>query len=210
MRLILATHNEGKLREYRALLAGLPLELFSLADCASAAMPAEDGTSFAENALLKARHAHRLCPDDWAMADDSGLVVDALDGRPGIHSSRYAGELSSYEVKIGQLQAELAAASSPSRAARFVCVIALIAPDGREWTVEGRLVGEIGHSPRGSEGFGYDPIFWLPRIGMTAAELDPVYKNRISHRAKANRKIRQLLNQMLDENGLPQSPDSVL
>ncbi|MDI9497105.1 MAG: RdgB/HAM1 family non-canonical purine NTP pyrophosphatase [Bacillota bacterium] len=210
MRLILATHNSGKLREYRALLAGLPLEVVSLADCGSDEVPPEDGSSFAENALQKARHAHRLFPQDWALADDSGLVVDALGGRPGIHSSRYAGETSSYEVKIGHLLAELADAASPSRAARFVCVIALIAPDGREWTVDGELEGEIGHSPRGTEGFGYDPIFWLPEIAMSSGELDPVYKNRISHRGRANQKVRVLLDRMLDGNGLPGQPHPVL
>ncbi len=210
MRLILATHNAGKLREYRALLAGLPLEVVSLSDCGSDEIPPEDGASFAENALLKARHARRLFTEDWALADDSGLAVDALGGRPGIHSSRYAGESSSYALKIERLLAELARADSPSRVARFVCVIALVAPDGREWTLDGELVGEIGHSPRGTEGFGYDPIFWLPEIGMSSGELDPVYKNRISHRAMANRKVRALLDRMLDGNSLPEQPAPVL
>lgn len=193
MRLIIATHNEAKVREMSAMLDGLGLDLLSLADVGLHEEIVEDGDSFSANARIKAAYAHAHCPGDWVMADDSGLCVDALDGGPGIHSARFAGYASSYGDKMEALQAALRDAGARDRRARFISAIVAISPEGEELCVEGVLEGEIAHAPRGSGGFGYDPIFYLPTVGMTTAELDPAVKNRISHRGRAVAAMRSLL-----------------
>ena len=180
-RLIIATKNPGKVREFRALLAELPLELSGAEE-----MPEVDetGTTFVENAALKARAAAAWA-GEWALADDSGLEVDALDGAPGIHSNRFAGEGTTEEQRNRRLLELLAEVPPPRRTARYRAAVVVAAPDGRVWVSEGACEGLLLDTPRGENGFGYDPLFFVPEYGMTMAELDPHTKNRISHRARA-------------------------
>jgi XTP/dITP diphosphohydrolase len=187
--LVIATKNAGKLREFRALLAGLPLE-----PMAALEMPevAETGTTFAENAELKARAAAEWS-GQWALADDSGLEVDALDGGPGVYSNRFAGENTTEEERNRKLIELLQGVPPERRGARYRAVVAVAAPDGRLWLSEGVCEGRIVDEPRGSHGFGYDPHFFLPEYGCTMAELDPEEKNRISHRARALARARAVL-----------------
>ncbi len=157
-------------------------------------MPAieENGRSFIENALKKARFCARLFRK-WTIADDSGLEVDILDGKPGIHSARYAGEGASDQENRQKLLRELEGVPMSKRGATFQCIIAMVSPEGKEWIVEGSCRGRIGMKEIGRNGFGYDPLFVLPRYGKTMAELHLEEKNRISHRGKALRKLRKLL-----------------
>lgn len=190
--LVVATKNPGKVRELRALLAGLPLELHAADE-----MPEveETGATFAENAELKARAAVEWS-GCWALADDSGLEVDALDGGPGVHSNRFAGP-NTTEAQRNQRLLELLHGLPPSRrTARYRAVIAVAAPDGRIWLSEGRCEGVILEAPRGEGGFGYDPLFYLPQFQRTMAEIDPELKNRISHRGRALAGARELLERL--------------
>jgi XTP/dITP diphosphohydrolase len=180
-RLLLASGNPGKLVELQALLRGLPVEVVSRPDLPDVA---ETGETFVENAILKA-HAAALWSGEWALADDSGLEVDALDGAPGVLSHRYAGPDATDAERNARLLAELAGVPDARRTARFRCAVALAAPDGRVWTAEGTCEGKIAHAPRGEHGFGYDPIFRLPDLNRTMAELLPAEKNHLSHRARA-------------------------
>jgi XTP/dITP diphosphohydrolase len=182
-RLLVATQNPGKVREFRALLGDLPLEL-ATAD----GMPdvEETGATFAENATLKARAAAEWS-GAWALADDSGIEVDALGGAPGIHSNRYWGDGATEAERNTLLLRELADVAPEQRTARYRAVIAVASPDGRVWLSEGVCEGVIQDEPRGAHGFGYDPHFLIPELGATMAELDPEVKNRISHRGKALR-----------------------
>ena len=188
-RLLLATRNPGKLAELRALLADLPIEVAAAVDAPEVD---ETGSTFAENARLKALAVARWS-GEWALADDSGLEVDALGGRPGVLSSRYAGSGATDAERNARLLAELADVPDAARTARFRCVIALAAPDGRVWMREGACEGRIARAPRGSHGFGYDPVFLLPERGLTMAELPPEEKSRISHRARALSAMREVL-----------------
>lgn len=190
--LLLATHNPGKIREYRALLADLPVTVLSLAEAGIELEVPETGTTFAENAVLKAR-AYAKHSGHWAWADDSGLEVDALGGRPGVYSARYAGPQASDEERHRRLLAELQAFPPEQWTARFRCVIAIARPDGALLTAEGTVEGHITDRPRGEHGFGYDPIFYLPSHKATMAELPPAEKNRISHRGQAARQAKALL-----------------
>jgi XTP/dITP diphosphohydrolase len=191
--LIIATGNPGKLREFEALLAGLPFTLTSLKSVGVAA-PEETGTTFLSNALLKARHA-AAATGAPAIADDSGLEVDALGGAPGVHSARYAGPGADDAANNAKLLRALAPIPPSERSARYRCVLVFVegpgdpAPLSAAGTWEGRILD----APRGAGGFGYDPYFWLPELGMTAAELDPVEKNRLSHRGRAMRELRAKL-----------------
>jgi XTP/dITP diphosphohydrolase len=192
-RLIVASSNPGKLREFRELLAGLPFAVFAQSDCG--VLPAaETGGSFLENALLKARHAAKVARAA-AIADDSGLEVDALGGAPGIYSARYAGEGAGDAANNAKLKAALAATAPEARTARYRCVLVFV--DGERdpdpLAAEGVWEGRIVDAPRGSGGFGYDPYFWLPELDKTAAELDPADKNRRSHRGAAARQLRAQL-----------------
>ncbi len=203
MQLILATHNEHKCTELREILAGegLDLDLRSLRDLGFDEEIIEDGQSFYENARIKAQTVARNFPGAWVLADDSGLEVDCLGGRPGIYSARYQGENTAYPQKWARLMEEVEAAGT-NRRAQFRCVIVCLGPEGQEIQAEGRLCGEIAREARGTEGFGYDPIFYLPELGLTAAELSPEEKNRRSHRGMALRLFAQRLRQELSQAGL--------
>jgi XTP/dITP diphosphohydrolase len=194
-RLVVATANAGKLREFQTLLADLPYDLTSQAALGVVA-PAETGASFVENALLKARHAAGVT-GLAAIADDSGLEVDALGGAPGIYSARYAGDAASDGANNAKLMAELAGVPLERRTARYRCALVFMrdAVDTAPLIAEGIWDGYLVEEPRGAGGFGYDPYFWLPDLRRTAAELDPEVKNRLSHRGQAFRKLRDALAQ---------------
>ena len=191
--LVIASGNPGKLREFRALLAAMPFEVVAQTDLGITAVQ-ETGTTFLENALLKARHA-AAAMNAAAIADDSGLEVDALGGAPGINSARYAGVGAGDAANNAKLLAALAGLPRDARRARFRCVLVFVAGpgDAAPLTAEGVWEGILLDAPRGSGGFGYDPYFYLPDLGMTAAELDPAEKNRRSHRGAALRALRGLL-----------------
>lgn len=248
--LIIATGNMNKMREIREILGDLPVEIVSMKEAGISADIVEDGTTFEENAIIKAT-AVAKASGKMALADDSGLVIDALGGEPGIYSARYMGEDTSYVLKnasliervnrkLGELDeaAYIAAASSAAdspgaagdgcvstagtreaaadgsgsttgvlsartrvpgegRSARFVCAVAVVWPDGRKLTTQGVMEGRIDYAPHGENGFGYDPIFYLPEYQQTSAELSREEKNGISHRGKALREMRRLLGENL-------------
>jgi XTP/dITP diphosphohydrolase len=200
--IVIATTNEGKLNELRALLGDLPLQLLSVTDVLGD-KPAitEDGTTFAQNALVKAR-AISLATSLYALADDSGLEVDALGGRPGVRSARFAHERATDAENNAALLRELDEVGDEARSARFRCVLALAnpwAPDQVE-TVEGSCEGFIARAPRGSAGFGYDPLFIVPELGgRVMAELSEDEKNSVSHRARAVRALRPVLSRLIEE-----------
>ena len=197
-RLIVATGNSGKLREFQSLLAGLPCIVESLGEL-RLGVPEETGTTFIENALLKARHAlaaaAAIRPEAAAIADDSGLEVDALGGAPGVFSARYAGPQADDAANNAKLSAALKGVPPERRRARYRCALAMAFPSARAAPLiaEGVWEGYILESPRGAHGFGYDPYFWLPEWSMTAAELEPGDKNRLSHRAQAMQVLREQL-----------------
>lgn len=191
--LVIATGNAGKLREFRDLLAGMPYSLISQAELGIPS-PEETGSTFFENALLKARHA-AAASGMAAIADDSGLEVDALGGAPGIYSARYAGADAGDAANNAKLMARLRSGGSPPWHARYRCALVFVAgpADPQPVTAEGVWEGHIVNVPRGTSGFGYDPYFLLPDLGLTAAELDPADKNRRSHRGSALRALRDEL-----------------
>ena len=190
--LLLATSNPHKLEEFRVIFADLPLRLFSLSDLQLDIEVDETGTTFAENAELKAR-TYAQASGMLTLADDSGLEIDALTGAPGVQSARYLGRETSYEERFRRILQQLKGLPIEQRTARFRCAIALADPSGNTRIVEGIIEGVIADSPRGKNGFGYDPIFYLPELGKTFAELAPEHKNRISHRARAAQAARELL-----------------
>lgn len=192
MELIVATTNRGKFGEIEEALKDLPLVLRCLADFPGAPVVEEDQPTFEENALKKARTIARWSGKP-ALADDSGLVVPALEGRPGIHSARYAGKGADDEANRQKLVEELKEAPDEKRNASFVCIMVLVTPSGKEKIVEGRCEGTIAREPRGSLGFGYDPLFYLPSLQKTMAELPLQEKNKISHRGQALQKLREVL-----------------
>jgi len=196
-RLLLATRNPGKVREYRALMAELPFTITSLAEQQITHDAAETGDTFEGNARLKARTYAQLS-GLWAWADDSGLEVDVLDGAPGVYSARYAGANATDAANNAKLIAALQPYAQPDRTARFRCVVAIAAPDGAIYTCTDSIEGVIIDDARGAHGFGYDPHFYLPERGQTLAELPPHEKNRISHRGKAARAARRLLFRLYD------------
>ena len=189
---VIATRNPGKFREIKAILSCLPLKFLSLEDFPDLPEVVEDGETFAENAGKKARTIADLTGRP-TIADDSGLAVDALQGRPGVFSSRYAGEKATDQERYQKLLKEMASIPEGKRQARFVCAMAVALPGGRMEVVEGECRGRITFAPRGKSGFGYDPIFFVPDLGKTMAEFDPKEKNRISHRARALEKLKSLL-----------------
>lgn len=194
-KLLVATHNQGKLREYQALLADLPLTVTSLQLEGVTQDVEETGTTFAENAILKAT-AYAQLTGLMTWADDSGLEVDPLAGRPGVYSARYGGAGLTDQQRYQQVLAELAPLPKPWTA-RFRCVVAIVSHTGKLMTAEDRVEGEITDEPRGVHGFGYDPIFFLPDHQCTMAELAPAQKNLISHRAKAAAQARRILVKLL-------------
>jgi len=191
-KLLLATNNEAKVREYRSLLQGIPFELVTLAELGVTTTVDEVGESLEENARLKATtlaaEAHLL-----ALADDSGLEVDALGGEPGRLSARYAGEGASDRDRVSYLLARLKGVPWEKRSACFRCIIAIATPDGKVELCSGECGGFITFEPKGEQGFGYDPIFYLPDLGKTMAELSLDIKNQVSHRGKAAKKVPQTL-----------------
>lgn len=198
MEFVLATFNRDKLRELSALLALPGLTLTALADVPGASAPAEDGATLLENALIKARAA-RAFTGRPALADDTGLEVDALDGRPGLHAARFAGRGASYAANRCRLLGELARVEPARRTARFRCVCVACLPDGRELAAEGVLEGRITDAPRGRGGFGYDPLFEVEDTGRTMAEMGEAEKNAVSHRARAVRALAAQLAAALPE-----------
>lgn len=185
------------MREIREILSDLGVQILSLKEAGIRADIEENGSTFEENARIKAC-AVRDLTGQMVLADDSGLVVDYLNGEPGIYSARYMGENTSYDIKNRNLIERLAGVPDKKRTARFVCVIAAALPDGRVLTASGAMEGRIGYEPAGTNGFGYDPIFYLPEYGCTSAELSPEQKNAISHRGKALRAMREELKNILE------------
>lgn len=196
---VIATRNSGKLREVRAILAPLGLKILSLGDFPGIPEIIEDGQTFEENAVKKALSVARQT-GRVAIADDSGLAVDALEGRPGVFSSRYTGENATDPDRYRKLLNEMVGVPEGQREAAFICAVAVASPDGKVKVVEGRYPGEIAPSPKGSHGFGYDPVFLIPELNKTMAEIEPEVKNRISHRARALEKLKQVLPIFLKEN----------
>jgi XTP/dITP diphosphohydrolase len=189
---MVATRNEGKIREIRESLKGLVFQIRVLSDFRDVPEIEEDGKDFAENALKKARFYSKYF-GKLTITDDSGLEVDSLKGLPGIYSARYAGEKATSQENNQKLLREMQGISLSKRGARFRCVIAMVSPDGREAIAEGSCKGRIGFKEKGRKGFGYDPLFIVPKYGKTMAELSLEEKNRISHRGKALTKIRKLI-----------------
>ena len=193
-RIIFATGNAHKMEEIRAILADLDMEVLSMKEAGIVADIVEDGNSFEENALIKARAVWELSgKQDIVLADDSGLEIDYLNKEPGIYSARYMGEDTSYRIKNANLISRLEGVADEDRGARFVCAIAAVFPDGQEETCLGIFEGRIGYEEAGENGFGYDPIFYLPDYACSSAELSPEAKNAMSHRGKALRQIREII-----------------
>ena len=197
-KIVFATGNEGKMKEIRLILADLGLEIQSMKEAGVELEIVEDGTTFAENAEIKARAVWNVT-GGIVLADDSGLVIDYLDGEPGIYSARYLGEDTSYEVKNQVIIERLDGAKEKERTARFVSAIAAVLPDGRLLVTEGTVEGLIAREPAGDGGFGYDPIFYLPEYGMTSAEIPIEKKNEISHRGKALEEMKTALLKVFEE-----------
>lgn len=191
-RLVVATRNKGKIVEINDLLAGLVEQVSSAADFADFPETVEDGATFEENALKKAREAARFSGLP-ALADDSGLVVDVLNGDPGVFSARYAGAGAGDAANNARLMKECQGIPDEQRQAAFVCVMAFVTPEGGECVFDGRVTGRILSEPRGEGGFGYDPLFLVDGFGRSMAELTLAEKNRVSHRARAFKKFREYL-----------------
>ncbi|MCQ2540370.1 MAG: XTP/dITP diphosphatase [Acetatifactor sp.] len=183
-RIIFATGNAGKVREIKAILGDLGMEILSMKEAGIKVEPEENGATYEENALIKARAVAALC-DDIVMADDSGLEIDYLNKEPGVYSARYMGEDTPYSIKNANLIERLNGVPDEQRTARFVCAIAAVLPDGRELTTRATIEGRIDYEEKGEGGFGYDPIFYVPEFGKTTAELTAEEKNQVSHRGKA-------------------------
>lgn len=183
-KIVFATGNKGKIKEIQMILADLGVEVITMKEAGIAIDIEENGKTYEENALIKAR-AVAEHTDYIVMADDSGLEIDYLNNEPGIYSARYMGEDTSYRIKNANLIERLEGVSDEKRGARFVCAIAAVFPDGREATTRGIIEGRIGYEEKGSNGFGYDPIFYVPKFGKTTAELTEEEKNQVSHRGNA-------------------------
>ena len=197
-KIIFATGNEGKMREIRDIMADLDVELLSMKEAGIKLDIVEDGKTFEENALIKARAVSKEAPGAIVMADDSGLEIDALNKEPGIYSARYMGEDTSYDIKNQALIDRLEGVPDEKRTARFVCAIAAALPDGSTEAVRGTMEGRIGYEITGENGFGYDPIFYLPQFGCSSAELEPEKKNELSHRGEGLRKMCKVLEEKLE------------
>lgn len=196
-KIVFATGNQGKLREVKKILADLNVDIVSMKEEGIQIDVDENGTTFAENAQIKAT-AIGAHTDAIVLADDSGLVIDALNGEPGIYSARYLGEDTSYRIKNQNLIDRLEGVPDEKRTARFVCAIAAALPDGTVLHTEGTIEGIIGYEERGENGFGYDPIFYVPKLGKTTAELTDEEKNAISHRGSALEKMKVLLREYIN------------
>lgn len=192
-KLILATSNKDKAREIAEILKDTPFVVTTMKEEGFDPDIVEDGSTFEENALIKARTVHELAGNAYVMADDSGLCIDALDGAPGIYSARFCGEDSTYPEKFKKIFEMLKDVPEEKRTAKFVCSIAVVRPDGTEFTVRGEICGVLHDKPVGDGGFGYDPIFYVPEFGMTTAQMTKEQKNSISHRGKASRAMAEKL-----------------
>lgn len=199
MRIVFATGNAGKVREVKAILADLNMEVLSMKEAGVCAEAEENGATFAENAVIKAKDIASKVSSAIVMADDSGLVIDALNGEPGIYSARYLGEDTPYSIKNANIMERLEGIPLEGRSARFVCAIAAVLPDGRVLSTEGTIEGYIGYEERGNGGFGYDPIFMVPEYGCSTAELSAEAKNAISHRGKALNAMKVMLQDALEK-----------
>ena len=192
-RIVFATGNENKMKEILMILAGLGTEILSMKEAGVDVDIVEDGMSFEENAEIKARAVARVLTNDIVLADDSGLEIDYLDKAPGIYSARFAGEDTSYDIKNRILLDRLEGVPEDERTARFVCAVAAVFPDGAVATVRKTIEGRIAHESEGANGFGYDPIFYVPEYGCTTAQMAPEQKNEFSHRGKALRAMKEIL-----------------
>jgi len=193
---VFATTNQGKMKEVRMIMRDLGVEICSLKDLNIDIDIKEDGTTFEENAMIKASTIAKMT-NEIVLADDSGLEVDYLNKAPGILSARYMGEDTPYDIKNQAILDQLADAEGAERSARFVCAIACVMPNGESFTTRATIEGEIGYKIEGNEGFGYDPIFYVPEFGCTTAQLTPEQKNKISHRGKALTEMKKILAQKI-------------
>lgn len=184
MKLVIASRNSGKIKELISLLAPLKIKVVSVAEYPNVPEIIEDGANFAENAVKKAKTV-AIATDCLSMGDDSGLEVDYLNGAPGTYSARFAGEESNDKANNDKLLRLLDGVPWEKRTARFCCVIAIATPSGQVFTASGRCEGLIAFEPKGEEGFGYDPLFFVPRLGKTFSEMEPALKNSLSHRSRA-------------------------
>lgn len=200
MDVILATANSDKVQEIREILPDPAIRFLTMLEAGFTGQIVEDGRTFAENALIKARAVHRVT-GGYVLADDSGLAVDRLDGAPGIYSARFAGEQADYPAKIARLRELLQSWPPEEWQASFICTIGLIRPDGSEVIARGECRGLIARESRGSNGFGYDPVFLIPDRQLTMAELAPAEKHQISHRGQALQTIAAILRQELAKAG---------
>ena len=194
--IIFATGNQGKMREIKQILSDMDVEIKSMKEAGIFIDIEENGTTFEENALIKARAIAKET-NAIVLADDSGLEIDYLDKAPGVLSARFLGEDTSYDIKNAHILELLKNVKGKERSARFVCSIAAVFPDGREFTTYATIEGEIGHKIEGENGFGYDPIFYVPEFGKTTAQLSPDEKNKISHRGKALTMMKEILKEQL-------------
>ena len=195
--IVFATGNEGKMREIRQIMKGIHVELLSMKEAGIEADIVEDGESFAENAVIKAKAVAEKT-NHIVLADDSGLEIDYLNKEPGIYSARYMGEDTSYDLKNANLLERLEGVPDEKRTARFVCAIAAAMPDGEVFPTVGVIEGRIGYKIEGENGFGYDPIFYLPEYGCTSAQLSEDEKNAISHRGRALAAMREELEKRME------------
>lgn len=191
-RLIFATGNEGKMKEVREILADTGYEILSMKEAGIDLEIVENGTTFEENAIIKAK-AVMEASGELTLADDSGLEIDAFGGEPGIYSARYLGEATSYVEKNQVILDRMGDIPEEKRSARFVCAIAAAFPNGQTRTTRGTMEGIIGYEAKGGNGFGYDPIFYLPELGKYSAQLSSEEKNKLSHRGEALRKMKEVL-----------------
>jgi len=190
--MIFATGNMGKMKEIKAILGDIGEEILSMKEAGIDMNIVEDGSTFEENAIIKAKAVMERT-GQLALADDSGLEIDALNKEPGIYSARYMGEDTPYEIKNSNLIERMKGVKGKDRSARFVCVIAAAFPDGEIITTRGTIEGVIAEEPAGENGFGYDPIVYVPEYGMTTGQMDPDAKNAISHRGKALTAMKKIL-----------------
>lgn len=196
MKIIFATGNQGKMKEVKMILSDLGCEILSMKEAGIAIDIVEDGKTFEENAMIKAQAIAKL-EKAIVLADDSGLEIDYLNKEPGIYSSRYLGEDTPYEEKNRRIMERLEGVEWEKRTARFVCAIAGVMPDGKTFTTRATIEGYIGTKASGSNGFGYDPVFYVPEYDCTTAELTLEQKNKISHRGKALEKAKEVIKELL-------------
>jgi len=192
MEIVLATQNPDKVREIKEVLKDLPIKILTLMDLGLKEKVEEKGKTLEENALLKAKFWAEKT-GKWALADDTGLEVEALNGAPGVHTSRYAGENASYEDNWKKLLKNMEGIPWEKRKARFRCVIVIVSPQGKRYIAEGSVEGYITLEAKGNKGFGYDPVFYVPEKGKTLAEMSLEEKNSLSHRGKALQKAKEII-----------------